>query len=120
MGLFDRFKKKPEVPPDFSGVDSREKAEELARKGVLCPLYLMPLRFGGSESLLENTVLATPAAVALKDRFDDRVEKLLEEGRVNGYTCEPQYRGTSFIPCAVKVTARKDGADVLTETIHIW
>ena len=48
------------------------------------------------------------------------MEKLLEEGRVNGYTCEPQYRGTSFIPCAVKVTARKDGADVLTETIHIW
>ena len=52
--------------------------------------------------------------------FREALEKLLEEGRVNGYTCEPQYRGTSFIPCAVKVTARKDGADVLTETIHIW
>ena len=51
---------------------------------------------------------------------EEFAEKLLEEGRVNGYTCEPQYRGTSFIHCAVKVTARKDGADVLTETIHIW
>ena len=120
MGLFDRFKKKPEVPPDFSGVDSREKAEELARKGVLCPLYLMPLRFGGSESLLENSVLATPAAVEWKDRFDDQVEKLLAQGKVNGYSCEPQYRDKSFVPCAVKVTARRDGADVLTETIHIW
>ena len=120
MGLFDRFKKKPEVPPDFSGVDSREKAEELARKGVLCPLYLMPLRFGGSESLLENSVLATPAAVEWKERFDDQVEKLLAQGKVNGYSCEPQYRDKSFVPCAVKVTARRDGADVLTETIHIW
>ena len=41
-------------------------------------------------------------------------------GRVSGYSCEPQYRDRSFVPCAVKVTARKDGADVLTETIHIW
>ena len=120
MGLFDKFRKKPEEPLDFSEEDSREKAEELAKLGILRPLYLMPLRFGGSESLLENSVLATPAAVEWKDRFDDQVEKLLAQGKVNGYSCEPQYRGKSFVPCAVKVTARRDGADVLTETIHIW
>ena len=69
MGLFDRFKKKPEVPPDFSGVDSREKAEELARKGVLCPLYLMPLRFGGSESLMVRKPLSSrPTVIPMKNK----------------------------------------------------
>ena len=119
MGLFDKFKKKPEEPLDFTGIDSHEKVEELVQKGTLVPLYCMPLRFGGAEGP-ENRVYAPAAAVALKDRFDDQVEELLAAGKVSGYSCEPQYREKSFVPCAVKVTARKDGADVFTETIHIW
>jgi len=119
MGLFDKFRKKPDVHPDFTGIDSHEKVEELVRKGLLVPLYCMPLRFGGAESA-ENRVYAPAAVVALKDRFDDRVEELLVKGEVNGYSCEPQYRDKSFVPCAVKVAARKDGADRFTETIHIW
>jgi len=119
MGLFDKFKKKPEAPLDFTGIDFHEKVEELVKKGTLVPLYLMPLRFGGAEGV-ENRVYAPTEAVALKDRFDDRVEELLAAGKVSGYACEPQYRDKSFVPCAVKVIARKDGVDVLTETIHIW
>lgn len=119
MGLFDRLKRKPEEPLDFTGIDSHEKVGELVKKGVLAPLYLMPLRFGGAEGI-ENRVYAPREAIVLKDRFDDKVEELLAAGKVSGYSCEPQYRDKSFVPCAVKVTARKDGADVLTETIHIW
>jgi len=43
MGLFDRLKKKEAFQPDFSQIDSTAKAIELANKGVLSPLYLMPL-----------------------------------------------------------------------------
>ena len=56
----------------------------------------------------------------LKARFGDQVEELLVAGKVSGYSCEPQYREMSVIPCDLKVTARKDGADVFTQTIHIW
>ena len=42
--MFGLFKKKPNGP-DFSDVDSREKAEELFRQGVLGKAYLMPLEF---------------------------------------------------------------------------
>ncbi len=73
MGLFYKFRKKPDVCPDFTGIDSHEKVEEL-----------------------------------------------LVKGEVNGHSCEPQYRDKSFVPCAVKVAAQKDGADRFTETIHIW
>ena len=52
MGFFDFLSKKkdsgeaPGAGPDFSGVDA-EKAGELARQGVLAPLYMMPLRLAG-------------------------------------------------------------------------
>lgn len=119
MGLFDKFKKKPEIPVDFAAIDTMEEAERLARTGVLAPLYLMPLRFNGEESA-RNRLFVPEAVVALKDRFDDQVERLLVEGKVNGYSCDPQYRGKSVIPCDLKVIARNNGADVFTETIHIW
>ena len=119
MGFFDKFKKKPDPSVDFAAIESMEEAERLARTGALAPLYLMPLRFNGDEAP-HNRLFVPGAVVALKDRFDDQVEKLLIEGKVNGYSCEPQYRGKSVIPCDLKVIARKDGADVFTETIHVW
>lgn len=121
MGLFDRFRKKDTQPPlpDLLTVDSTEKAEDLARLGILQPLYLMPLRFGGEESV-SNRLFAPPAAVALKDRCDDLVEDLLRQGKIQGYSCQPEYREKSFVPCAITVTATKDGEPVFSETIRIW
>lgn len=119
MGLFDRFKKDKNQPADFSGVDSHDKAAELAEKEILAPLYLMPLRFNGEESAA-NRLFVPPAVVTLKDRYDDMVEKLLREGKVNGYACTPQYKEHSFVPSELEVTAKMDGKPVFSETIHIW
>ena len=46
-------------------------------------------------------------AVELKDRYDDMVEKLLVEDKVNGYSCSPAYKGSSFIPSKIEITAKK-------------
>lgn len=125
MGFFDFLKGKNRAEestapsPDFSGTDSQEKAEELARQGVLAPLYLMPLRFGGEESV-SNRLFAPPAAVALKDRCDDMVEDLLRQGKVNGYECVPAYRDKSFVPVKVTVIAKMNGTPVFTESIQVW
>lgn len=118
MGLFDWFVKKKEAI-SFEEIDSQEKAIELARKGVLKPLYLMPLRFNGPESP-ENAVFVPPVAVELKDRFDDMVEELFLQGKVNGYSGSPEYKGRSFVPSRVHIVAKKDGEPVFTETIEIW
>ena len=119
MGLFDKFRKKPEESLDFSGEDSREKAEELAKRGILRPLYLMPLRFGGEESE-HNRLWVPPAAVELKDRWDGMVEQLLRQGKVNGYACTPEYKGDSFVPSRITVEAKMDGRPVFTESVSIW
>lgn len=45
--------------------------------------------------------------VTLKERYDDMVEELLKNEKVNGYECRPEYIGNSFIPCSLTVIAKK-------------
>ncbi|MHC1723529.1 MAG: hypothetical protein AB9836_10030 [Aminipila sp.] len=73
MGLFKKINRKEKLQPDFSEIDSTEKAIELANKGMLSPLYLMPLRFNGEESE-RNRLFVPPVVVELKDRYDDIVK----------------------------------------------
>ena len=95
------------------------QAAELGRQGVLAPLYMMPLRFGGEESE-RNRLWVPPAAVELKDRWDGMVEQLLRQGKVNGYACTPEYKGDSFVPSRITVEAKMDGRPVFTESVSIW
>ena len=123
MGLFDFFKirskMKLQAPADFTEVDSNEKAVELAKQGILYPLYCMPLRFNGEESA-GNRLYVPKAIVELKDRYDDMVENLLVQGKVNAYSCTPQYKGKSFVPSELTIEAKKEGEPVFTQIIHIW
>ena len=111
---------KPSRPdgPDFSGIDSQAKAEDLFRRGDLEKLYLMPLEFGGEDIPLN--VLYVPIGVAdIKSGIDNNIiGPLAAEGTVTEYKAEPEYQGTSFIPIAVKVTAWNPGQ--FTTTINIW
>lgn len=117
MGLFDRLKKDEAV--DFSTLDSLEKAAELFSQGVLETMYIMPPRFNGKESA-RNRLLVPPAVVARKDQCDDMVEKLLMEGKVNGYDCVPEYEGDNIVPRKIEVIGYMDGQPVYSETIQIW
>ncbi len=119
MGIFDKLNKKENNLPDFSDIDSTEKAIELTNKGILSPLYLMPLRFNGEESE-RNRLFVPLIVVELKDRYDDMVEDLLIQEKVNGYSCLPTYKGNSFVPSKLTVIARKDKKDVFTQSINIW
>lgn len=118
MGLFNFFKKDTSKL-DFSKIDSNEKAQELYEKKILAQLYLMPLRFNG-QPVLQNTLYVPTVVVTLKDRYDDMVEELLKQEKVNGYECTPEYKGKSFIPCSLTVVAKKNGQEVFTETIKVW
>jgi hypothetical protein len=119
--MFDFFKKKKRPPvtgPDFSQVDSQEKAVALFRQGQLEKLFLMPLEFGGEDNNLN--VLYVPIGMAdVKHGIDCNViGPLVESGTVSQYKCEPEYQGKSFIPIAVKITAWDPGE--FTATVNIW
>lgn len=117
MGLFDMFKKQSKI--NFAEINSIEKAREEYKKGNLEKLYILSPIFGGSEE--EYNVLYVPIGVAeIKERYDNMVADLLEQGKVKSYNCKPEYKGKSCIPCKITIKSGKDGIDVFSETIEIW
>ena len=114
-------KKKEEVPPgpgpDYSAVDSLAKAVDLYNKKQLGKIFFMPLEFGG-EDAPQNTIYVPAHVVVFKTRFDAMVEKLLREGKKIGYSVNPEYKGTSFIPSKVIITV--NGEVSMTESIEAW
>jgi len=117
--MFEWLKeKKKGAGPDFSSIDSKEKAEALFKSGQLQKLLLMPSKFGG-EDVPPNVVFAPAFAVELKARTDQNVIlPLAEEGKITRYSATPEYEGNSFIPCAIKIEASQPGS--FTFTVAIW
>ena len=118
VGWLKKKEKTSPAGPDFSGVDSQAKAEELARRGELHKLYLMPLEFGGQD-IPSNVVYVPAFAVELKRNIDmNIVLPLVEQQKAKHYAAEPQYEGNSFVPCTIKIVA-SDPSD-FTTVVNIW
>jgi hypothetical protein len=108
----------PANGPDFSEVDSREKAEALHRTGVLAKLLLLAERFGG-RGVPENVVYVPSWVVHHKARIDENViVPLVASGTVTRYEAVPQYQGKSFVPIGIRITATEPGQ--FSATINIW
>lgn len=90
--------------PDFSAVDSLEKAQALVNDGKLERLYLFPLEFSGKD--IPQNVLYVPIGIAaVKGRIDSMVQDLVNQGQVSSYAATPEYKGNSFVPSKIKITA---------------
>jgi hypothetical protein len=104
--------------PDFSDVDTREKAEELCKAGRLEPMLLLPPLFGG-EHVPPNIVYVPIGVAAIKESSDRNViEPAARAGKVTRYKYDLEYEGKSFVPIAIKITASDPGR--ATATINIW
>ncbi len=116
---FSWFKKKAGAPqgPDFSAIDSLAKAQAAYKSGELSMIYLFPLDFGGAEGEI-NRLYVPASATMLKERFDNMVVDLFEQGLVTSYEAHPEYKGNSFIPSAIVMEAKGKGG--ITERIEVW
>jgi hypothetical protein len=116
--LFGRSKDQPGPGPEYSHVDSREKAEELVARGELTRLHLLPLEFGGTDAT-ENLVFVPPFVVDLKHGTDTNIIRpLIEDGSVSEYSATPTYAGKSFVPTSIEIRAANPG-DFQT-SLEIW
>ena len=118
--MFDWLtKKKPPAPgPDYSKVDSREKAERLASAGELAKLYLLPPAFGGDDSP-PNMVYVPSFVVDIKHGIDtNTVMPLVSEGKITKYSASPTYQGSSFVPNAIEIRATEPAN--FEAVIRIW
>lgn len=122
MGLLDIFKKNQDnqttqVVADYSTIDSNEKAHNLFAKKELVKLFLIPLEFGGQDTAM-NILFVPASANNKKINFDAKIEKMLQEGVKLGYSANPEYKDSSFIPSQIVINV--NGDKTITETIDIW
>lgn len=105
-------------PPDFSAVDSRDKAESLTLTGELEQLLLCPTEFGGTNS--PGNILYVPRGFAAeKARIDLQIiAPLIREGKLSRYSARPEYQGSSFVPAAIHIVASEPGS--FAATIAVW
>lgn len=105
--MFGWFKKKPHRPngPDFSAIDSREKAVELFERGELEKLFRMPMEIGGLDNAL-NALFVPVGVASIKAGIDNNViAPLAADGKITRWSAGamPEYQGRSAIPIAIKV-----------------
>lgn len=106
--------------PDFSAIDSLEKAQALLSTGKLERMFLFPLEFGGQD-IPRNVLYVPPGIAAIKQRIDSMIQDLVNQGQVTKYEAVPEYKGGSFIPNKIKISAshhEKGGG--LNPVINIW
>ena len=119
--MFDWFKKQSPSPnggPDFSDINSKEKAEARLQSGELEKLFLLPPEFGGIDDL-RNICFVPRGFVAIKQGIDTNIIKpLIESEKITEYQATPEYQGKSFVPVAIKIVARNPGA--FNTEINIW
>ena len=118
--MLDWLKKKSPAQngPDFSDINSKEKAEARLQSGELEKLLLMPAEFGGIDDPRNVCYVPRGFAIIKKDIDTNIIKPLIESDKVTEYLATPEYQGKSFVPIAIKIVARNPGS--FTTDINIW
>ena len=118
--LFGGGSKEPVNAPDFSSIDSVEKAVTLMKQGQLEKLYLFPIEYGG-EDIPQNVTYVPVGFAQAKAQLDGTIAKMVEAGTVSQYNAAPEYKGRSFIPSRINIRAwHPERSGEFTYTIEVW
>ncbi|MBZ9556798.1 MULTISPECIES: hypothetical protein [unclassified Modicisalibacter] len=105
---------------DYSKVDSREKAMELAREGKLQKILLFPSELGG-EDIPQNVVYVPPGISEIKDSITGTLFRFAKEGVIDSLQVNPEYKGVSVIPSRIHIKTSHSGKPgEFNPTIDIW
>jgi len=116
--MWNPFRKKPAPGPDYSHVDTLEKALGLFRSGELVKLLLLPQDFGGAD-VPANVVYVPDFVVDVKAGIDmNVVMPMIHQGEARRYAALPRYEGISVVPSAIAITASDPGS--FQTQIRIW
>ena len=103
---------------DFSNV-TRDNVGEYIDSNQLKWMYLVSPKFGGSTGP-GNQVVVTPKAIEEKIKIDDELYKHLQLGRaVDNFFVNLDYKGKSFVPSKINISATIDGHDY-KRVIDVW
>jgi hypothetical protein len=104
---------------EFSSIASLKDAEDACRRGHLTKALLLPSELGGQDRP-ENVVYIPPHISEIKK---DSTAELLSavRGGMNDVAVVPEYRGVSFVPAKITITAAIPGMPPgYKREIRIW
>lgn len=105
---------------DFSHVDSCEKAIALVQEGKLFKILLFPAEFGGVD-IPQNSVYVPAGIPEIKDQITGTLIRFVEQGLIDDLQVNPDYKGNSFVPSAIKMSTSHSGnTGEFNPTIEIW
>ncbi|MBN3575636.1 hypothetical protein [Vibrio neptunius] len=94
-----------EPTPDFSKVDTREKALTLVQQGELFEVLLLPTELGGKNEP-RNIVFVPEDISAAHEQNTQNVLSLIKDKLINRLEVQPVYKENSFVPSQVKMIGR--------------
>lgn len=108
------------APLDFSNIDSREKAAQLAQEGKLFKILLFPAEFGGDDA--SHNIVYVPAGIPeIKDQITETLIRLVEDGLIDNLQVLPEYKGNSFVPARILMKTSHSGkAGQFNPSIEVW
>jgi hypothetical protein len=92
---------------DFSSITSLKAAEFASQEGSLLKVLLVPAELGGQDQP-ENVVYIPAQAWEIKRKSTDELLSAVRSG-INDIEIVPEYRGTSFVPTKITITAASSG-----------
>ncbi|ACR10988.1 conserved hypothetical protein [Teredinibacter turnerae T7901] len=120
LGVIGMGSANADSPHDFSSVDSREKAVQLAQEGKLFKVLLFPAEFGG-EDVPQNIVYVPAGIPEIKDKITGTFIRFVQEGLIDNLQVNPEYKGNSFVPSKINMKTSHSGkAGEFNPTIEIW
>jgi len=104
---------------DFASITSIGMADEIIGKGQLVKKLLLPEELGG-KYVPENTIFLPPHIEKIKDTSTRDLISSVYKG-LTEVSVIPEYKGESFVPCRIFITAARPGAPPEYELeIGIW
>ena len=104
---------------DFELIISADIAEDIAAKGQLVKKLLLPEELGG-KYVPENAVFLPPHIEKIKDSSTRDLISSVYRG-LTEVSIVPEYKGESFVPSRIFITAARPGAPPEYELeIGIW
>jgi len=93
--------------PDFSSITSVTAAEDACRQGHLTKALVFPAELGGQDRP-DNVVYIPPLVWEVKNNSIAGLVSAVRGGMSN-VAVVPEYRGTSFVPTRITITAAHSG-----------
>nr|WP_086937373.1 hypothetical protein [Thaumasiovibrio occultus] len=100
LGLLSVACANTENVPDYSAIDSREKALALVEKGELVEMLLFPTELGGHD-WPPNRVFVPVDALATQTQITKNLILYAQDGLIDSMDVDAEYKGDSFVPTEI-------------------